>query len=319
MLRKFLIYLSQSDRIKRWVTGWRLTRRVSSRFVAGDTLDEAIKAIRELNERGVLATLDHLGENVSTVEDAARGIDDYLDSIEAIHEHDLQAGISLKLTQLGLEASYDACLENLVRIARAAAEHGIFVRIDMEHSGIVDETLQIYRDARAKGITNLGVVLQSYLYRSREDTRSLLADDTPIRLVKGAYDEPPEVAFPEKEDVDQEFDALAQMMIDRAHQTGSEPISADGRIPPLAALGTHDEERINAARGHAAAIGLPREALEFQLLFGIRIELGRQLQAAGYPVRVYVPYGTEWYPYFMRRLAERPANLWFFLSNLIRG
>ncbi|MGA9531207.1 MAG: proline dehydrogenase family protein [Anaerolineales bacterium] len=319
MLRKFLIYLSQSQRIKRWVTGWRLTRRVATRFVAGDTLAEAVEAIRELNERGMLATLDHLGENVATVEDAARGIDDYLRSIEAIHQNDLKAGISLKLTQLGLEASYPACLENLVRITRAAAEHGIFVRIDMEHSGIVDQTVQIYRDARAKGLLNLGVVLQSYLYRSREDTRSLLANNTPIRLVKGAYDEPPEIAFPDKEDVDSEFDVLAKMMIERACESGSTTVSADGRIPPLAALGTHDDERIRIARSHAEAVGLPREALEFQLLFGIRIELGRELHAAGYPVRVYVPYGTEWYSYFMRRLAERPANLWFFLSNLVRG
>jgi proline dehydrogenase len=267
----------------------------------------------------MLATLDHLGENVATIEDAARGIDDYIKSIDAIHRNELRAGISLKLTQLGLEASYDACLDNLVRITRAAAAHGIFVRIDMEDSGITEQTLQIYRDARAKGLTNLGVVLQSYLYRSREDARSLLADDAPIRLVKGAYDEPADVAFPDKADVDQEFDILAQMMIDRAHQAGDSRVSADGRIPPLAALGTHDEARVSAAQAHAQAAGLPRGALEFQLLFGIRIELGRELHAAGYPVRVYVPYGTEWYPYFMRRLAERPANLWFFLSNLFRG
>jgi proline dehydrogenase len=319
MLRKFLIYLSESERMKRWITSIWLTRRVASRFVAGDTLDEAVGAIRELNERGMLATLDHLGENVSTVEDAARGIDDYLASIEAIERNGLQAGLSLKLTQLGLEASYDACLDNLVRIVRAAAEHGIFVRIDMEHSGIVDQTLQVYRDARAKGLDNLGVVIQSYLYRSREDTQALLAQGAPIRLVKGAYDEPAEVAFPAKSDVDSEYDALARLMIDRAVSAGATPTSDDGRIPPIAALGTHDSDRIDDACSYAEAAGLPRRALEFQLLFGIRIELGRRLGREGYPVRVYVPYGTEWYPYFMRRLAERPANLWFFLSNLVRG
>ena len=194
----------------------------------------------------------------------------------------------------------------------------VFPRQVREHSAIVDETFETYHNVRDAGLDNLGVVIQSYLYRSEDDTRTLLDKGARIRLVKGAYDEPPDVAYPDKQDVDKQFDALAKMMIDTAIDEGGEPVSPDGRTPPVCALGTHDEVRINAAKAYARSMGLPKDALEFQLLFGIRAELGKSLAAEGYPVRVYVPYGTEWYPYFMRRLAERPANLWFFLNQLVR-
>lgn len=319
MLRAFFIYLSESDLIRRMVTRWRLPRRVAARFVAGDTLAEAMDAVEEVNNRGLLATLDHLGERVSDLKDAERAAQDYLDLIDRIEERGLKAGISLKLTQLGLEVDYQACLANLRSIVTRGSAHSIFVRIDMEHSAIVEETLRLYDDLRAEGLENVGVVIQSYLYRSRKDVEALLEVDAPIRLVKGAYDEPADIAFPRKDDVDTEFDVLARLMIENAAESGAKPVSVDGRTPPLVALGTHDEVRINAARDHASSMGFPREALEVQLLFGIRVELGQELAAAGYPLRVYVPYGTEWYPYFMRRLAERPANLWFFISNLLRG
>ena len=319
MLRRFLIYLSQSERLRRMAMNWSVSRRVAGRFVAGDTLEEAMQAIHELNRRGLLATLDHLGENVTNPEEAEQAAQDYIDLVKAIEREEVEAGLSLKLTQLGLEQDLDACAKRLEGIVRRADESSIFVRIDMEHSSIVDETFETYHTVREAGLDNLGVVIQSYLYRSEDDTRSLLDEGARIRLVKGAYDEPPDVAYPDKEDVDKQFDALAKMMIDAAIDQGGEPVSTDGRTPPVTALGTHDEVRINAAKAYARSMGLPKEALEFQLLFGIRAELGKSLAAEGYPVRVYVPYGTEWYPYFMRRLAERPANLWFFLNQLFRG
>lgn len=319
MLRAFLIYLSRSDRLRRLAMDGSLSRRVAARFVAGDTLEEAVEAIEELERRGLLGTLDHLGEHVTNSREADKAAQDYSELVDTIDAAGLKAGLSLKLTQLGLELDLGACTSRLKSIVERAHESSIFVRIDMEHSAIVDETLQAYRDVRGRGLDNLGVVIQSYLYRSEEDTRGLLEEDARIRLVKGAYDEPPDVAYPDKRDVDREFDALARMMVDAAVDAGSEPVSADGRTPPMVALGTHDEQRIEAAKSYAKSMGLPKEALEFQLLFGVRAELGQSLSAQGYPVRVYVPYGTEWYPYFMRRLAERPANLWFFLRQLVRG
>jgi proline dehydrogenase len=184
---------------------------------------------------------------------------------------------------------------------------------------VIDQTLRLFYELREQGYSNLGLVIQSYLYRSQEDTAKALEAGARIRLVKGAYDEPSSLAFPRKRDVDANFDRLTEMIIDHAMATGGGPASPDGKIPPVTAIATHDEERIQYAIEYATEVGLARGALEFQLLYGIRSDLQLELQARGYPVRVYVPYGTEWYPYFMRRLAERPANLWFFLSNLLRG
>jgi proline dehydrogenase len=189
----------------------------------------------------------------------------------------------------------------------------------MEDSPTVDRTLNIYRSLAAEKLTNVGLVLQAYLFRTEDDLRSLLAEGARIRLCKGAYKEPGQVAFAKKADVDRNYDRLAAMMIDAARRDGGEPSSADGRIAARTALATHDPRRIEFARQEAERLGLPRRALEFQMLYGIRSDLQEALVAEGYPVRVYIPYGTEWYPYYVRRLAERPANLWFFLSNLIRG
>lgn len=319
MLRALLIYISQSKRLRRIASNWSLSRRVAARFVAGDTLEEAVTEIEELQRRGLLATLDHLGEHVTTPEEADNATQDYLDLVETIEAEELQAGLSLKLTQLGLEQDFEACTARLESIVQRAHQSSIFVRIDMEHSAVVDDTFRAYREIRRQELDNLGVVIQSYLYRSEEDMRDLLDEGARIRLVKGAYDEPPDIAYPSKQDVDIQFDELARMMIDTAVESEAEPVSEDGRTPPMAALGTHDERRIEAAKAYAKSMGLPKSALEIQLLFGIRAELGRSLAEEGYPVRVYVPYGTEWYPYFMRRLAERPANLWFFLRQLVQG
>jgi proline dehydrogenase len=318
MLRRFLIFLSHSSRLRRIVTGWSIPRRLAARFVAGDTLEAAVPVIKALNARGLLATLDHLGEHVEDVAEAERALADYLALIDAIEAGQLKAGISLKLTQLGLEIDPVACVDKLESVVRHAAERGVFVRIDMEHSAVVDATLETYRQLRQRGYHTLGLVIQSYLYRSHDDTAAMLALGAPIRLVKGAYDEPPERAYPNKAEVDAAFDQIARRMIEAALDQAQPAVSTDGRRPAFVALGTHDEARIEAAIQYAHSLDLPKPALEIQLLHGIRAGLGDRLAGEGYPVRIYVPYGTEWYAYFMRRLAERPANLWFLLSNLFR-
>ena len=319
MLRVFLLYLSNADWIRNIVTSWRIARKMASRFVAGDSFDDALIAIRRLNQKGLLTTLDNLGENVTEAKDALRATDTYIDMLQRLHEAGVKSNCSMKLSQLGLELDFDLCLSNMRCIASRAAEYGTLVRIDMEDSNTIERTLKIYNILKSEGFTNVGLVIQSYLYRSEEDVRNLLAQGTRIRLCKGAYNEPPEVAFPKKSDVDANFDLLTALMIDASQAQGSVPASADGKIPPITALGTHDEKRTVFACIHAEKAGLPKEALEFQMLYGIRSDLQDALQARGYPVRVYVPFGTEWYPYFMRRLAERPANLWFFITALFRG
>jgi len=319
MLRTILLYLSKAPWARRIITGWRFSRRAASRFIAGDTLNEAIAAAQALNQKGLLTSLDHLGEQVANAEDSTRATDDYMVLMDRICQSGVKSYASLKLSQLGLAVGFDLCLANLRRVVARADECGLFIRIDMEDSTTVDRTLRIYRALRSEGLTQVGLVIQSYLYRSQEDLRSLLAEGTRIRLCKGAYMEPASVAFPSKADLDVNFDLLAKMMIDSAKAAGAEPGSANGRIPPIVGVATHDEKRIAIARQYAEEIGFPKMALEFQMLNGIRSDLQLKLAKEGYPVRVYVPYGTQWYPYFMRRLAERPANVWFFLSNYLRG
>jgi proline dehydrogenase len=318
MLRAILLYLSKAPWARRLVTGWKFARRAASRFVAGERLEEAIAAIQRLNQKGLYATLDHLGENVTKPEEARRAADDYLTLMGRICEAGVKSNASLKLTQLGLALDYDLCLDNIRRIVRKAAECGLFIRIDMEDSSTVDRTIQLYRTLRSEGLQNVGLVIQAYLYRSEKDVRDLLAEGARFRLCKGAYKEPAEVAFPRKSDVDANYDKLASMMIDSALATGSLPASDDGRMPPVTGIATHDERRVRLAQEYAKKVGLPKRALEFQMLYGIRSDLQTSLAAEGYPVRIYVPYGTEWYPYFVRRLAERPANVWFFISNFFR-
>jgi proline dehydrogenase len=319
LLRAILLYLSRAVWARRLVTGWRFARRAASRFIAGDSLQEALLAIYGLNREGLFVTLDHLGENVTDLRMAEDATHDYLGLIQELEAAGVRGNTSLKLTQLGLNLGTEVCLSNLRHIAQRAKRCDCFVRIDMEDSSFVDQTLSVFYQLREEGLTNLGLVIQSYLYRSEEDTALALERGARIRLVKGAYDEPPEVAYPRKGDVDASFDRLTSMIMDHAQAAGGEPATPDGKTPPVTAIATHDEGRIRFAREYARSIGLQKKALEFQMLYGIRSDLQRDLVKRGYPVRVYVPYGIEWYPYFVRRLAERPANLWFFLSNLLRG
>lgn len=298
--------------------GWSFSRRAASRFISGDTLDEAISATVALNDKKLYVTLDHLGEHVRDPESAQESADAYFPLLDHIDRADAKAGISLKLTQLGLLLDYDLCLQYLRKIVDYARQRANFVRIDIEDSPVIDRTMKIYYDLRELGFDNVGMAIQSYLYRSEADTTALLDAGCRIRLVKGAYKEPPELAYPRKKDVDKNFDHLVKIMIDHALQTGAEPVSENGKTPPIVAVATHDEGRIKFATAYASDVGLRRAALEFQMLYGIRTDLQAELATEGYPVRVYVPYGLEWYPYYVRRLAERPANLWFFLSNLFR-
>jgi proline dehydrogenase len=318
MLRSFLISLSKAAWAQRLVVGWKFAWQAASRFVAGSTVDDAIKVVRDLNANGINATLDHLGESTSTGEEAVKAADDIIELLDKINASGVRANVSLKLTQIGLTLDESLCAQNLERILTRAAEQKNFVRIDIEDTPFTDRTFQLYRSMRKKGFENTGVAVQSYLYRSEKDTRELLKEGARFRLVKGAYSEPPELAFPKKTDVDANFDLLTQILIDGSKACGAPSLSADGRTPPIPAIGSHDPKRLAFARMYAEKAGLPKQAIEFQMLFGIRRDLQDEYLEAGYPVRIYVPYGTHWYPYFMRRLAERPANVWFFISNFFR-
>jgi proline dehydrogenase len=318
MLRSFLISLSKAEWAQRLVTGWKFAWLAASRFVAGNSIQDAVLVVRELNARGMNVTLDHLGESTTTRPEALRAAEDILELLDRIEHAGLRANVSIKLTQIGLALDEQLCCQNLERILARAGQCGNFVRIDMEDTPYTERTIQIYQQMRDKDYSHTGLVIQSYLLRSEKDILKLLAERTRIRLVKGAYKEPPELAFPKKADVDSNFDLLAERLVDTSLALGSSGLSTDGRIPPITALGTHDPKRIQLAKDYAARVGLPKQALEFQMLYGIRRDLQSQCIAEGYPVRIYVPYGTHWYPYFMRRLAERPANVWFFVSNFFR-
>jgi proline dehydrogenase len=320
MLRSFFIYLSKATWAQKLITNWGFAWRMASRFVAGESCAEAIRGIRELNEKCINATLDQLGEHTSTVEEADRATDNILAVLDEIDKAGVRANVSIKLTQIGMGLDEEICQRNLMRILEQVRKHGNYVRIDMEDTPYTDTTLAIYYSMLQRGfnVSQVGMVVQSYLYRTEADVRKLLEYNTHMRLVKGAYKEPSDKAFPKKADVDANFDLLTKLMIDASLKIEANKISADGRVPPIPAIATHDEKRIAFAKQYAEKVGLPKEALEFQMLYGIRRDLQEQLVKQGYPVRVYVPFGTHWYPYFMRRLAERPANIWFFVSNYFR-
>ena len=303
MLRSFFIYLSKANWARKLVTGWSVAWRMASRFISGETLDEAIRVIKALNEKGINATLDHLGEHTDSVELASSATNDIIQALDAIQTSSVRANVSLKLTQIGLGVSPEMCAENLERIVAHADKLTNSVRVDMEDSPVTQVTLDILRKVRAKGYRNVGIVIQAYLYRSEQDIRDLVSECISVRLCKGAYKEPVEVAFAKKRDVDANYDKCGGMLMDGAKAQGCTEVSEDGRFPPMPGLATHDESRIIFAKQYAQQIGLPKNGLEFQMLHGIRRELQERLAKEGYPVRVYVPYDTEWYPDFIRRPA----------------
>lgn len=307
MVRSFFLYLSASARARKALLSLPFATRVARRFVAGETLDDAMRAVQKLNEKHIMATLDHLGENVHTEADANRATQDYLDLLDRIAATAVNSNVSLKLTQLGLDIGEALCINNMRRILERAQQHSNFVRIDMEGSPYTERTLRVFRALREDyDFKNVGVVIQAYLYRSEQDMRELALQGANARLCKGAYMEPPDIAFSDKADVDKNYVKLMQIFLD-------EPARAKGAY---VALATHDENMIVATQQFAAKQNIPKGQVEFQMLYGVRPQRQGQLAAEGYRMRVYVPYGSEWYPYFMRRLAERPANVWFLLRHL---
>lgn len=302
-MRSFFIFLSRRKLLRRWLETSSLAQRLAARFVAGHDLDQALAVCRELNSAGITVTLDHLGESVTSLEEAAAARDVYLRALDAIHDSGIQGNVSLKLTQFGLDLSAEACRANVGQLVEQAARLEGFVRVDMENSPYVDRTIDLVCDLNQRH-GHMGVVIQAYLYRSAKDIERLCRQGITVRLCKGAYLEHADVAFPQKSRVDASYIALMKALLD------------GGAYPALA---THDPKMIEAAKAYVAERRIPRDAFEFQMLYGIRRDLQQQLVRDGYRVRVYVPFGGAWYPYYMRRLAERPANVFFILRNLFRS
>jgi proline dehydrogenase len=319
MLRSFFIYFSKAKWAQNLVTNWGFAWRMASRFVAGEQMVDAERVVKELNLKGINATLDQLGEHTTNSDEANRAADGIIAILDDIQKAGIRSNVSIKLTQIGMGMDDEVCKKNLTRILERARQYGNFVRIDIEDSPYTDKTIDMFSEMLAKGFTvnTVGMAMQSYLFRAETDTKTMLEMGTSFRLVKGAYKEPATVAYPKKADVDANFDILTSILIDASLKNRTN-ISDDGRIPPIPAIATHDEKRIAFAKAYAEKMGLPKSGLEFQMLYGIRRDLQDGLMKQGYPVRVYVPFGTHWYPYFMRRLAERPANIWFFISNYFK-
>jgi len=300
-LRAIFLWLSNRRWMAHVALGTPFLRRMPLRFVAGTTLDQAVAAVRELNARGRSATLDVLGESTDDRDSADRAATAYVATIERIATEGLDANVSIKLSQMGLGLGVEECLAVMAPIVAAATRHGIFVRIDMESSPTTDRTLEVVSRLRANG-HDVGPVIQSYLHRSPADVERLATEHVRTRICKGAYAEPPELAHQEREAVGDAFVALCQRLLEADAYPG---------------IATHDPEMIQRVGAVARRHGIGKDRLEFQMLYGVRRDLQRRLVARGYRVRVYVPFGTEWYPYFMRRLAERPANAIFVLRSLV--
>jgi len=303
MLRPILIYLSQKQTPKKILTGHALGRRMAARFIAGEELEAALAVIRRLNAEGFMVTLDLLGESVEEAAEAEAACQAYVRLLDRLAAEGLSSHVSVKLTQLGLAIDEELACRHLSLICECAARHHNFVRVDMEGSAFTESTLRVFRAVSAPRDV-VGIVIQSYLYRSQKDVEELLKCGARIRLVKGAYDEPREIAFHRKKDVDANFSRLMAMMLSSGIYH---------------AIATHDARLIAETRHYARAHHIPPDRYEFQLLYGIRRDLQRDLLRQGERVRLYVPYGHQWYSYFMRRLAERPANMLFLLRNLFRA
>ena len=303
--KTFFHLLARSGVLKRLASryGMRKPTSFARRFIAGETIDEAIAAARPIETRGLTLTLDHLGESVANLAEAEAATREYLDIIDAVIHAGIGRNLSLKLTQLGLDVDKATAVDNLRKVLERAEPAGFFVRIDMENSPYTEVTLEIVETLWQQGYREMGVVLQSALYRSEDDLKRLNALGARIRLVKGAYQEPKSVAYQRKEDVDAAYARMLKVLI------------TDGHYP---AIGTHDPAMIALARAWAAERGVAPDRFEFQLLYGIRRDLQATLVNDGYRVRVYVPFGREWFPYFMRRLGERPANIAFVVRGMTR-
>ncbi len=302
MVRALLLFLSRQKQLRHWMETSPTARRLATRFVAGETLDQALTLSRSLNAEGISVTLDHLGESIRSLDEATEARDVYLRTLDALHASGIDGNVSLKLSQFGIDLSEPECRANVERLVEHAATFGNFVRVDMESSAYTDRTIGMVTDFHARHGA-VGTVIQAYLHRSRADVEKLNTLGIRVRLCKGAYLESAAVAFPKKEDVDRNYIELMKLLLD------------GGTYPAIA---THDEKMIEATKAYAKAKNTPRDAFEFQMLYGIRRDLQRKLIAKGYRLRLYVPFGKAWYPYYMRRMAERPANVLFILRNLFR-
>ena len=303
LLRNTFLYLAKSQATNRLAKRYGL-RLGATRFVAGETIQTAIQAVKQLNQSGIVATLDHLGEFVYTREESVEAADFCIRTLDAIHESGVQSNLSLKMTQLGLDISQELCLENMRRILTRAQQYGSFVRIDMEDYQHNEITLEIFSTLKQEFGATVGLVIQAYLFKSAQDVLNLNEFQPNLRLVKGAYKEPATVAFPNKGDVDANFVKLIQMHLLNGNYT---------------AVATHDEKIIEQVKQFVRDRKISNSQFEFQMLYGIRTNLQHELASEGYTVRVYVPYGDDWYGYFMRRLAERPANVGFVLKSLVKA
>ena len=304
MLRNALLYLSNQPRVFRFVRDNRMAKGFANRFVAGETLDTALDAVKQLNAKGITATLDLLGESVTNEAEARAAGREYMTMLDQITARKLDANVSVKLTAMGLDVSEDLCVAIMQQILEKARGYASFVRLDMESSAYTDKTLRLFYDRLYPAYKDyVGIVLQSYLYRTSSDTEAAIQAKCRVRLCKGAYKEPPSVAYPDKKDVDANYVRCLQKLV------------KEGNYPGLA---THDERIIEQAKRWVTEQGIPRDRFEFQMLYGVRRDLQERLVKEGYRMRVYVPFGTQWYPYLMRRLAERPANLAFITGNIVK-
>ncbi len=305
LTRSALIYLSRQEGLKEFAARFRPFKKLTTRFVAGETIDEAVAAIQELNTEGCSASFDHLNESVANPAEAEAEVKEYLQILNRIDETGINSNVSIKLTQFGLELDPELAYRNARAVVEDAARRKDFVRVDMEGSNVTQLTIDVFKRLRAEfGLNNVGIVLQSYLRRTYADAQELVKLPARIRICKGAYNEPPEVAFPDKKDADENYVKVMQLLLSSGIYHG---------------IATHDPKMIEATVDFSQRQGIPKEGFEFQMLYGVRRDLQRQLAKDGYNVRVYVPYGKHWYPYFMRRLAERPANIWFILKNILKG
>jgi len=305
LTRSALIYLSQKEGLKDFAARFRLFKKLTTRFVAGETIEEAVAAIREINREGCSASFDHLNESVANAAEAEGEVREYLRILDQIDQTKINSNISIKLTQFGLELDPELAYRNARTVVAEAARRGHFVRVDMESSAVTQVTIDIFKRLRAEfGLNDVGIVLQSYLRRTYDDAVDLLKIPARIRICKGAYMEPPEVAFPDKQDTDKNYLRVMELLLKSGIYHG---------------VATHDPKMIEGTLKFVKQEKIPRETFEFQMLYGVRRDLQRQLAREGFNMRVYVPYGKHWYPYFMRRLAERPANIWFVMKNLLKG
>ena len=303
--RSALIWLSRQEGLKDFATRFGFFKKLTTRFVAGETIDEVIPFIRQLNSENATASFDHLNESVGNAAEAEQEVNEYLNILAKIDEQRIRSNVSIKLTQFGLGLDPELAYQNARKVVVDAEQRGNFVRVDMEDSNVTQVTIDIFKRLRSEfGLNTVGIVLQSYLHRTYADAQELVKLPARIRICKGAYNEPPEVAFAEKKDVDANYIKVMQLLLSSGVYHG---------------IATHDPKMIDATLEFATREGIGKEKFEFQMLYGIRRDLQHQLARDGFNIRIYVPYGKHWYPYFMRRLAERPANIWFVMKNLAKG